>query len=68
MKSTATLDNQYSQQSYDQIEDMVINWQQDNNITLQQTMTTTTTKEVIIPNRTQLPSNPLLFLTGPLNK
>jgi len=39
---------------------MVTNWQQDNNITLRQTTTTTMTKEVVIPKRTptvqQLPS------------
>ena len=45
------LDDQYSRRSYDQIDDMVTNWQQDN-VTLQQTTTTTTTKEVVIPKRT----------------
>ena len=30
----STLDDQYSRRSYDQIENMVTNWQQDNNVTV----------------------------------
>jgi len=54
----STLDDQYSQRSYDQIEDMVTNWQQDSNVTLRQTMTTTMTKEVIVSNRTPIAQQP----------
>jgi len=54
----STLDDQYSHQSYDQIENMVTNWQQDNNVTVRQTTTTTTTKEVVVPNRTPVAQQP----------
>ena len=53
----STLDDQYSQWSYNQIDDMVTNWQQDN-VTLQQTTTTTTTKEVVVPQRTPTVQQP----------
>jgi len=54
----STLDNQYSCRSYEQIDDMVTNWQQDNNVTLRQTTTTTMTKEVVVPNRTPVVQQP----------